>query len=54
MDIKDIDAYILLSWYKRLVECSHYCPCECHCHDGIPDEFNEYNLKTEIVDRMSK
>lgn len=52
MKIENIDAYTLLNWYKRLVECSHYCPCVCNCREGIPDEFNLDNLETEILDRL--
>jgi hypothetical protein len=54
MDLTSLDTYTLLSWWDSFVKCSHYCPCECHHRNGIPDDVYKGDVFSEIIRRMSK
>lgn len=42
----------LLDWFQKLIRCDHYCPCECHCKDGLPDGITVTDIEIEILKRM--
>ena len=49
--IDDLTLSDLLEVFECSIRHSCYCPCECHCFDGIPEQFHNLS-KGQIEDAI--
>ena len=49
--IDDLTLGDLLEIYEGIIRHRCYCPCECHCFDGIPEQFHNLT-KGQIQDAI--
>ena len=62
--VDDLKLSELLEIFEAKIRHSCYCPCECHCFDGIPEDLREvskgriedaiYNMMDRANNRLSE